>query len=48
VRTRFTRHGGESKDAPDMWRQYFSRDKHESRRRAEAPLNGNKGFNLLR
>jgi hypothetical protein len=48
VRTRFTRHGGESKDAPDMWRQYFSRDKHESRRRTEAPLNGNKGFNLLR
>ena len=48
VRTRFTRHGGESKDAPDMWRQYFSHDKHESRRRAEAPLNGNKGFNLLR
>ena len=48
VRTRFTQHGGESKDAPDMWRQYFSRDKHESRRRTEAPLNGNKGFNLLR
>jgi DNA helicase HerA-like ATPase len=48
VRTRFTRHGGESKDAPDMWRQYFNRDRQESRRRTEAPLNGNKGFNLLR
>jgi DNA helicase HerA-like ATPase len=48
VRIRFTRHGGESKDAPDMWRQYFSRDRQESRRRTEAPLNGNRGFNLLR
>ena len=48
VRTRFTRHGGESKDAPDLWRQYFSRDRQESLRRTEAPLNGNRGFNLLR
>jgi uncharacterized protein len=48
VRTRYTQHGGESKDAPDMWQQYFQRDTEESRRRTEAPLNGNRGFNLLR
>jgi uncharacterized protein len=48
VRQRYTQHGGESKDAPDMWRQYLSRDSQESRKRLEAPLNGNKGFQLLR
>ncbi len=48
VRTRYTRHGGESKDAPDLWQQYFSRDTPESRKRVDAPLNGNRGFNLLR
>ncbi len=48
VRTRITRHGGESKDAPDLWQQYFSADKEESRRRNEAPLNGNKSFKLMR
>ena len=50
VRTRFTRHGGESKDAPDMWQQYFSPEAQDSRRRSEAPLNNNnnKPFNLLR
>jgi uncharacterized protein len=49
VRTRFTQHGGESKDAPDMWQKYFSSEAQESRRRQEAPLNGNtKGFNLMR
>lgn len=48
VRTRYTQHGGESKDAPDIWQQYFKRDRQESRRRDEAPLNGNKGFNLLK
>ena len=48
VRPRITRHGGESKDAPDMWRQYFSQESQESRRRHEAPLNGNRDFNLLR
>src|SRR5579884_3946426 len=48
VRQRFTKHGGESKDAPDMWQQYFSADKQESRRRSEAPLNGNRGFQLMR
>jgi len=48
VRTRYTKHGGESKDAPDLWQQYFQRETPESRRRNEAPLNGNKGFNLLR
>ena len=48
VRTRHTPHGGESKDAPDMWRTYFNAENQESKRRSEAPLNGNKPFNLLR
>lgn len=48
VRTRYTQHGGESKDAPDLWQQYFNKDTTESRRRSDAPLNGNKGFNLMR
>ncbi len=48
VRQRITKHGGESKDAPDMWQKYFSPEAQESRRRNEAPLNGNKGFNLMR
>lgn len=48
VRTRYTKHGGESKDAPEMWQKYFSPDAQENRRRSEAPLNGNRGFNLLR
>src|SRR5579859_3628 len=48
VRPRITRHGGESKDAPDMWRQYFSQESQESRRRHEAPLNDNRDFNILR
>jgi hypothetical protein len=48
VRMRYTRHGGESKDAPEIWREYFSRDKQESRRRTDAPLNGNRSFNLLK
>lgn len=49
VRSRFTRHGGESKDAPGMWQQYFSPEAQDSRRRSEAPLNNNnKPFNLLR
>lgn len=48
VRTRYTKHGGESKDAPEMWQKYFSPDEQESRHRSEAPLNGNRGFNLMR
>ncbi len=48
VRPRYTQHGGESKDAPDIWQRYFSRDTQESRRRSEAPLSNNKGFNLMR
>ncbi len=48
VRQRMTTHGGESKDAPDIWQKYFSPESQESRRRAEAPLNGNQGFNLMR
>ncbi len=48
VRTRYTKHGGESKDAPDLWQKHFSQDAQASRRRSEAPLNGNKPFNLLR
>ncbi len=48
VRTRYTQHGGESKDAPDMWRTYFQQETQEILHRVEAPLNGNRGFNLLR
>jgi Predicted ATPase len=48
VRTRYTPHGGESKDAPDMWQQYFARENEEARKRIDAPLNGNRGFNLMR
>jgi DNA helicase HerA-like ATPase len=48
VRTRITKHGGESKDAPDMWQKYFAPEAQESRKRSDAPLNGNAGFNLLR
>ena len=48
VGQRITRHGGESKDAPDLWQQYFSSEAQQSRRRSEAPLNGNKGFDLFR
>ena len=49
VRSRITEHGGESKDAPDMWQQYFSEEDLESRKRSEAPLSSNnRGFNLLK
>jgi len=48
VRQRITKHGGESKDAPDMWQKYFSPEAQESRRRNEAPLNGNRGFDLMK
>jgi len=48
VRPRHTPHGGESKDAPDMWRNYFDSETQESKKRSEAPLNGNKPFSLLR
>lgn len=48
VRTRITKHGGESKDAPDMWQQYFSPQAQETRQRADAPLSGNKGFHLFK
>lgn len=48
VRQRYTPHGGESKDAPDMWQKHFNRESQESQKRTEAPLNGNKGFHLLR
>src|SRR5438067_7327362 len=48
VRERYTKHGGESKDAPDIWRKHFSSEAQESRKRGEAPLQSNKGFNLLK
>jgi uncharacterized protein len=48
VGQRITRHGGESKDAPDMWQQHFSSEAQQSRRRSEAPLNGNQGFKMLK
>jgi hypothetical protein len=48
VRQRYTQHGGESKDAPDMWRTYFSENTQERRARSESPLSGSKPFNLMR
>lgn len=48
VRTRHTQHGGESKDAPDIWLKYMGQERQESRRRSEAPLNTNRGFNIMR
>lgn len=38
VRTRLTPHGGESKDAPDLWQKHFSDGSQESRRRDNALL----------
>ncbi len=38
VRARLTPHGGESKDAPDLWQQYFSDGSQEARRRDGAIL----------
>src|SRR5436309_5894839 len=49
VRPRITQHGGESKDAPEIWQRHFSSEAQESRKRGEAPLNSNnKAFNLMR
>src|SRR5258707_10247847 len=48
VGQRITRHGGESKAAAGNWRKYLSSGAQPSRLRSEAPLNGNKGFNLMR
>ncbi len=48
VRERYTKHGGESKDAPEIWHKHFSSEAQESRKRGEAPLSSNKGFNLMR
>ena len=48
VRQRYTQHGGESKDAPDMWRTYFNENTQERRARSESPLSGSKPFNLMR
>jgi uncharacterized protein len=38
VRKRLTRHGGESKDAPQMWNQYFSPSEIERRKREQSIL----------
>ena len=38
VRERITPHGGESKDAPDLWQQHFSAGSQEGRRRDAAIL----------
>lgn len=48
VRPRITQHGGESKDAPDIWQKHFSPEAEDSRRRHEAPLNGDRSFKLLK
>ena len=33
---------------PEIWRKHFSSEAQESRKRGEAPLSSNKGFNLMR
>jgi DNA helicase HerA-like ATPase len=38
VRSRLTPHGGESKDAPELWQQHFSAGSQEARRRDAAIL----------
>jgi hypothetical protein len=48
VRQRITPHGGESKDAPEMWQQYFSNENQARLRREEAPLTNNQGFQFFR
>ena len=49
VRSRLTPHGGESKDAPDLWQQYFSSGSQEARRRDNAILaTDDKPFSLFK
>ncbi len=43
VRSRVTKHGGESHDAPARWRQYFAAETHADRIRAEAIMQRNDG-----
>ncbi|HLY31916.1 MAG TPA: ATP-binding protein, partial [Ktedonobacterales bacterium] len=49
VRSRITPHGGESKDAPDEWRRYFSAEAVADRERDTAPLHrDSKPFSLFK
>ncbi len=38
VRSRLTRHGGETLNAPDEWMRYFSQQRREARRQEKAPI----------
>jgi uncharacterized protein len=38
VRTRLTKHGGETLNAPDMWQQHFQGHRVQARKLEEAPL----------
>ena len=38
VRSRITKHGGETIDAPAEWEQYFNESRKQERERAEAPM----------
>jgi DNA helicase HerA-like ATPase len=49
VRTRLTPHGGESKDAPDLWQKHFSDGALEARRRDNAlPYTDDKPFSMFK
>ncbi len=49
VRTRLTPHGGESKDAPDLWQKHFSGGAQEARRRDNAlPYTDDKPFSMFK
>jgi hypothetical protein len=49
VRSRLTPHGGESKDAPDLWQKHFSADSQEARRRDNSILaTDDKPFSLFK
>jgi len=41
VRSRVTKHGGESHDAPAQWRKYFTSDTHADRVRGDAIIQRN-------
>ncbi len=49
VRSRLTPHGGESKDAPDLWQKHFAADSQEARRRDNSILaTDDKPFSLFK
>ncbi|MCL5960670.1 MAG: ATP-binding protein [Chloroflexi bacterium] len=48
VRKRLTRHGGESKDAPKLWNEYFNSDETRRRERDESILKPDRKRGLLK